>query len=43
MFLRAPIDEVDCGVTVLVEDDALVSVDGAWLVLGSMLMTISVP
>ena len=29
MFLRAPLDEVDCGVTVLVEDDALVSVEMA--------------
>ena len=43
MFLRAPIDEVDGGVTVLIEGDALVSVDGAGLVLGATLLTISLP
>ena len=34
---------MDCGVTVLVEDDGLVSVEAAWVVLSPILVALSVP
>lgn len=43
MSSRATVDELDCGITVLVDDDGLASVEAAWLVLDPILLTVSVP